>query len=139
MFTIKIYADGSTFIRSCNSVHIIQQQDLTSDNPSTYDEECASLKEDYANSSILDDLVAQEGGLSLEAMQEHKLQEMMPYAFIHYDWNGEECKWLLHGHDKAYIISEQGKTIEAITRPKWLVSQFNVEAEVDDMMSLSGK
>ncbi len=110
MFTIKLYADGHTFIRSATSIEIINQ------GSENYHELCATLKEDYLASGVVDDqgFEANENSLSVDDQKEHWLESNMPHTFMFYESDGEPCKWYFHGDDTAYIVNEQGKTIERV-------------------------
>jgi len=116
MFTLKIYADGCTFLRLCTDLQIIYS------GSETFAAECAALKEDYSASGIIDDFKPNsDSDLSVEAQQEHYLESLMPYAIMHY--NGSDGTWALYGDDRVYVINEQGKTIENIKQPNVLITE----------------
>ena len=118
MFTIKIYANGSIFIRPCESVHI-----LTSEGE-TYQEECTKLKDDYLASGICDTFRPSGSELSDEDQLQHYMQSMMPFAFIFYDQGAASNTWFMHGSDQAYVVNEQGQTIETVRQPKTLTAEI---------------
>ena len=115
MFTLKIIANGSIFIRPCSEAHII-----TNDGE-TYEEECLKLKADYVASGVLPDSdFCDDCGVSIEVQREHKLEEMMPYAFLFYETDGKDGSRMLYDDDQAFIVNEQGKTIQAVREPRVL-------------------
>lgn len=91
MFTIKAYNEGATYIENCDSIQII-----TSQSPE-FEEISSGLNSDF------------------EAMTGESSSECSPYhAFIRYSLGNMDAIRPLQGYDRAYILNEQGKTIEAV-------------------------
>jgi hypothetical protein len=94
MYTIKIYASQCTFIIPCNNLRVLHQ-----DNQSFIDRQ----NEVYVNYE-----------------KEKVPHDNDLFAIIAYDDNSKtgHGEWLLHGPDRAYIVNENGKTIEQIRYQK---------------------
>lgn len=91
MFTIKAYNEGHTYIDNCDSVEIITEQSPIFD----------QMKSDMDE--------------SFDSISEEDSSEFNPYfAFIRYSQGNMEAIRPLSGHDRAYILNDQGNTIEAV-------------------------
>ncbi len=91
MFTIKAYNAGNTYIENCDSVQII-----TSQSPE-FDEIQSDLNKDF------------------EIITGGTADDFSPYyAFIRYSLGNMDALRPLQKHDRAYILNEQGITIEAV-------------------------
>ena len=121
MFTIKIYADGHTFIRSATSIEIINYDSAN------YQELCLDLKKDYLASGILDDFIPNESELEIEDQKEHYLETLLPYSFLFYESEGNSNKWYFHGGDTGYIVNDRGQTIETIKAPSAIAVEIKEE------------
>ena len=89
MYTIKIYASQCTFIIPCIGLHVLHQDNQT------FIDRKEVISAEYEKEEIPhDDL----------------------YAIIIFDDDSKLGfgEWMLHGTDRAYIVNENGKTIEQI-------------------------
>lgn len=103
MFTVKIMTKKQTVLHAADFVMVMR---YTDDNyKETRDEWDKNLRNRYA----------EEGKTSVEveaAVEQYRLG--YPHAIVEYKKDGQIYSHELHGWELAYIINEQGTTVETI-------------------------
>jgi len=104
MYTLKIYVNGDTFIKSCSSIHFsgLNSPELSNMRLGMQEERNQILAEN-------------------PDVNEEDVDMPIPWGALKYaeeGGDGQYSEWPMFSDNVAYIVNENGKTIEAITPPR---------------------